>query len=210
MLGKNKKDISVEEIGTKEIKALAENVILNKKRIEDQKMAIHLKIEELKKKLDKPTQVKSNELNSFDINDIEKSIEPEESRSEITRKIAALMDAKDMEIYNDKMLMDSIKEYLVAIRPEIEKIDKEQWNLVTAMNKAKEEYNNAMIEIATQYNEMESQIGDMLRVANISYPRQGYEKRITPGIQWMYQIQNVTELIDALLDADPDLFKIIK
>lgn len=202
ILKKDNKPVINEDKEINIIETLAGRVLENKKRIEEQKMDIYFKIDELKKELDKPTHVKQDNLKSFSIEDIEKSTEPVESRGEISRKIAALMNAKDMNIYNDKQFINSIKEYLEGIRSEIERIDKKQWDLVKIKREVEAEYNKTINEILKSYNELEKELQIMLKVADISYPRVGFEKRFTPGNFWGNQIKDVTYLIDKLLNTN--------
>lgn len=210
ILGKKQ---NVEEVGvTPIIKELEENVLVNRIRVVEQRTAILQKIEELKKELAAPARIKSTTIDSFSIEDIEASATPKVTRSEIARKIAALTNASELTIYSDNGFMDSIYEYLTAVRPVVEQIDRKQWELISLRNQIEKEYKERMDAMWASYNELDQELKELLEVADVNYPRPyGYNKHVTPGATWANEVNDVTHLVDTLLNAkNRDIYAIIK
>lgn len=186
--------------GTKSVKELAENVLLNKERVQRQKQVILNKIGELKKDLDKPTAIKDKELNSFSIEDIESSVEPKGSKSDISKRIRALTKASELPIYSDKEYMNSIHEYLAAIKPEIQELEEGQWQLISTRKRLENELRENINNIESSYLGLESRIKELLKVADLSYPRWGYDKRVVSDeLGWWNSAESIVNLIDRLL-----------
>lgn len=148
------------------IEELKQRVLSNKKKAEDQKQAIVIKIEELKEELRKPKQIKRPVINSFSIEDIEKSTEPAENRQEIASKIASLMVASELPIYCDKEYMDSIHDYLKAIRPEVAKLEKKQYEELNLKRQKEIEAQNYINQVLGEYYKTQNQILSILDVVH--------------------------------------------
>lgn len=185
---------------TKSVNELAENVLLNKERVHKQKQVILNKIGELKKDLDKPTVIKDKELNSFSIEDIENSVEPKGSKSDISKRIRALTKASQLPIYSDKEYMNSIHEYLAAIKPEIQEIEEGQWQLILTRKRLENELRENINNLESSYLGLERRIKELLKVADLSYPRFGYDKRVVSSeLGWWNSAESIVNLIDRLL-----------
>jgi len=200
MFSKNKETM---EDGIQSIEVLAEIVKANKKRVEKQKAEMPLKISELEKELNRPTQVYEDNFNTFSVEDIEASIIPKENKGDIARKIIALNEAMSKPIYSDKAYMKSIKDYLEAIRPEIEAIDKEQWKLIAEKKRIIAKYNQDMDDMWEAYGALDDKIKDLLKVVDVTFPHNDrYNKHITTQGQWVNVVANTVCLIDALLSIN--------
>lgn len=186
---------------TKSVKEFVEDVLLNKDRVQKQKQIILDKIKELKEELNKPTVINDKKLNSFSIEDIENSVDPKGSRADISKKLRALTKASELPIYSDKEYMNSIHEYLAAIKPEIQEIEKEQWELISTRKRLENQLRENINNLENSYLGLESRLKELLKVADLSYPRWGYDKRnvVSGSLFWGNSAESVANLIDRLL-----------
>lgn len=182
------------------IEELAERVIANKKRAEDQKQTILNRIDELKKKLGEPKHIKNQALNTFSIEDIEKSVEPVENREEIAHKIASLMVATELPIYCDKQYMDSIHEYYNAIRPVIEELEKKQYEALNLKMQKEAEAQSYISKVMKEYYQAENEILGLLDVVHgLGWLGPHYNKQL----KYINKASTpFTNIIDSVLDID--------
>lgn len=194
----NKQDIE------RNINRLANKVEENKKRVEEERLNIYRKLEILEKEFNNPKEINFDRVNQFNLDDLMKDIESKETREDIRFKFQCLKKASELDAYNDRELFGLIKEYLEEIRPEIERLDETQWKLLDEKNRVEQEYNRKLNEILQQYQETNSQISKLLKVADIGYPRVGYNKQLfVPGDPtWQANPSNAVDLVDIFLKED--------
>lgn len=190
------KSRSSEALGKQAVEDLQKNIADHKERIEKQKTLILFKIEDLEAEVQTRTHIKDGKLNSFSIDDIEENTTPIATRAETEKKLCALREAYKMSIYDDQRLMEAIDEYLRAIKPEIEKSDCEQWEIISKLRKPAEEHKKATRELMGSYNSINGYMGDLFKAADISYPRAGYDKLVQPNGTWMGVAENASRLIE--------------
>lgn len=193
---KNEK-VDIEE-REQQIEALKENVLSNKKRVIEQKQAIVNKITELKKQLDQPTRIKNVPIESFSIKDIENSTEPKESKAEIAKKIAALNEASQLPIWCDKKFMDSVHEYLNAIRPVVEELEQKQFESVKLIKEKELEAKEYIDSMNRNYLTDQAEIKKLIAVVDngLAWSDSRYDKRVSNTALFTDIIDNALKVND--------------
>lgn len=195
-IGKQKQTEVIEEIA-KPIEEVAEKVISNKERVEKQRMDLLVRISELEKELQEQTNIPGATVNSFSIEDIEAATTPKFTKDEIRRMIMALRNASELPVYSDNSYMDSIYEYLEVIRPELQRIDEEQWRLIELKKNIQKEYKESMNIMWKEYRQLERKVMEILKVVDINYPTAyGFNKHVKPGMSWTNKINNLVDIVD--------------
>ncbi|WP_373844428.1 hypothetical protein [Clostridium sp.] len=182
----------------KDIEVLAQKVKSNSERVNKQRQDISDKIKELRKDLGSSTSIPGEFIDSFSIEDIENSVKPKESRPEIFKKIAALTRALELPAYADKEYLESIYEYLQSVKPRIEELEKEQWQLVALREEKKREAERYQQEILDKYFHCDKEIRQLLEIADIKPNTKSYNKFTSTN--------EVAKLIDAVLQRKDGKF----
>lgn len=195
---KEREAIAPEELT---IEDMQQNIIDHKARVEAQKKVILFNIEEMEHE-GISTRIKGEKVNSFAIADIEEQTHRLLTTEAFERKINALKQAYTLSIYSDQRLMDAIRTYLTAIRPEIEKADSCQWELIAQMRKLQQEHRQEMGNLMQQYRDTQERMAALLKAGDVSINKPGYDKMVKPGSAWINQVRDVTELVDRMLQSE--------
>jgi hypothetical protein len=156
-----------------EIAELAQAVIKNEIRVNQQRDEITAKIAELMDEVEKPVRF---DASSFDVSEIEQSTKPHGSREALAAKIIALERALRLPTFCDDKYFKSILEYLKTIRPEVERLEQiqeEKVSLIKAKYAEAQQYEQEQMQV---FNQVDNQIEDLLKTAHMSHYGIGYDK----------------------------------
>lgn len=115
------------------------------------------------------------------------------------------MRASELPEYSDKEYMDSIHEYLRAIRPYIVKLEQEQWEKVGEMKEKESEVQKQVNKLNNEYLDKQSEIEDMLSVVSksLAWNDYRYDKRVNhDGFQWVKEAVPMVSLVGGALKID--------
>jgi hypothetical protein len=184
------KDTLVKSETDQNIDAFAQAIKENETRVEKQRMDIYWKERRYMDMMNQPTSEQTVKIKpgSFDAAEIEGAAQVIESKDIIWAKICALDDALAKSPCFDRQFLDSIREYLKAIRPVVKELEEKQWDFIRQI----EELNKQARQCEQEYKETTRQINDMLNIAHISCLAREYDK-LAPmnglwGITWSLAI----------------------
>lgn len=157
------------------IEQLAQAVRDNETRVEAQRKDITSKEWHLIDLLHKPKaeQGRKGNVDSFDLEKIEHTAAEAESEERLVAKLFACDDALHQPSCCDRDFLNSLRDYLVAIRPRVVDLENEQWECLGRIQQLRQEiqqYNN-------EYDAALRQIAELLRVAHIFPLWQWHDKR---------------------------------
>jgi len=183
----------------------------NEERVKAQRKRIEGKIRELENDLQQPTTVRTEELNSFDLQDIENNTRPSDSREAIVIKINALRRALEYPLCYDKQFLQSLQDYLKAIHPVVEQLEQQQYEKIQLAKQKQADAEQYCSEQMQSYAEADQQIESMLRIAHLTHLGREYEKRIPMNGLWGITTSlMVKDLIDhAAACEDGDAYKAV-
>lgn len=154
------------------VQELAQKVKDNAARVELQRKELYCKRAALQEKLQNPVPRAPEKVKSFDLKSIEKRAESSENYDDIIEKIRAIDEALDQPPCCDHEYLESIREYLEAVRPAVKKLESEEWDKLRALAAAMQQCQKLTDEYYGTHNE----INKILHVAHLSIPSFGYDK----------------------------------
>ena len=180
---------------TPSIEELAHKVKDNAARVELQREEIKTKEYRLLDSLNKPEVERTQRprTDSFDVAEIENQAKTHESGDAIFAKVRALDYALEQPPCCDREYLNSIWEYLQAIRPEVDTLEGKQWELIRKVH----ELSAQIQQLNQEYAAVDQEIEDLLKVAHISHWGREYDKQVPMNGLWgISDSKPVTGLID--------------
>jgi hypothetical protein len=163
---------------------------------------------DIKNAIVNPTVVKTQQVNSFDMAEIEKNTQPKESRDGLAIKLHALDIALQQPACCDKEFLKAMREYLRAIRSTVQELETIQYEKIRLVKEKRIEFEQYQQEQMAEYYQVDKKIEDMLRVVHMSHIGAVFDKLVPLNGLWCIKTNILVAMIcecSSKMDMAPEM-----